>query len=216
VLITDADTPVGDQLVRRYLSEGYGVGATCSAGVRIETPLVSEEEDLLLIDWNRKSPISARNLLLTALNRFHRIDETLLVSAPQLELKLLQETATQTIDRAVDTWIKGTLFLTKAVLDLYGRKRAGCLAFINHTAQEQAAVLPPLESALRGALTAAAEAVFASIDQPNVFVNAFESRSPKIEELADFVFDTMKNKAARSSGKWYRFPARPGLLSALR
>ena len=150
-------------MARRYLSEGYGVAATRSAQARIETPLVSEEEDLLVIEWNRKSPISAKNVLLTALNRFDRIDETLLLLTPELDQKLLQETATETIDRAVDTWIKGSLFLMKAVLVLYGQKQEGALALINHVPRVTTAVPPPLESALRGSFRATAEAVFAGI-----------------------------------------------------
>jgi NADP-dependent 3-hydroxy acid dehydrogenase YdfG len=215
-LITDASTPLGDQLVRRYLSEGYGVAATCSGGDSIDTPLVSEEEDLLVIKWNRNSPISAKNVLLTALNRFDRIDETLLLMAPELEQKLLQETATEAIDRAVDTWIKGSLFLIKSVLVLYGQKQEGFLALINHLPQVAAAVPPPLESALRGSFRATAEAIFAGIGQQNVFVNGFESHSTKIEELADFIFDTLNSKAVRTTGKWHRFPPHSGILAAFK
>jgi len=215
-LITEASTSLGDQLVRRYLSEGYSVAATCSGQARIDTPVVSEEEDLLVIDWNRNSPISAKNVLLTALNRFDTIDETLLLLTPELDQKLLQETAAETIDRAVDAWIKGPLFLIKAVLVLYGRKQEGFLALINHVPQVAAAVPPPLESALRGSFRATAEAIFAGIGEQNVLANGFESHSTKIEELADFIFDTMNRKAVRATGKWHRFPPRSGILSALK
>jgi NAD(P)-dependent dehydrogenase (short-subunit alcohol dehydrogenase family) len=213
-LITDAQTSLADQLIRRYLSEGYSVAATRSHQVRIDTPMISEDEDLLLIEWNRTSPISAKNVLLTSLNRFDRIDETLLLFTPELEQKLLQETSAETMDRAVDTWIKGSLFLMKAVLELYTQKQGGRLALINHLPQEEGTVLPPLESALRGSFTATAGAVFASNSQRNVFINGFESRSQKIEELADFIFDTMKDRGTRVSGKWFRFPTRSRILSA--
>ena len=215
VLITDAQTPLADQLIRRYLSEGFSVAATRSHKVRIHTPLISEDEDLLLIEWNRTSPISAKNVLLAALNRFDRIDETLLLFTPELEQKLLQETSAETVDRAVDTWIKGSLFLMKAVLELYTQKQGGCLALVNHLPQEEGTVLPPLEGALRGGFTAAAGAVFASNSQRNVFINGFESHSQKIEDLADFIFDTIKTRGTRVSGKWFRFPTRSGFLSAL-
>jgi NADP-dependent 3-hydroxy acid dehydrogenase YdfG len=215
-LITDAATPLGDQLVRRYISEGFGVVATCSGGDRIDTPVVSEQEDLLVVDWNRKSPISAKNVLLTGLNRFDRIDQTLLLLTPELEQKLLQETAVETMDWAVDAWIKGSLFMIKTVLVLYGQKKEGLLGLINHTSQTARAVPPPLESALRGSFKATAEAIFAGVGQQNVFVNGFESNSAKIEELADFIFDTMNGRGIRTAGKWHRFPPRSGILSALR
>ena len=40
------------------------------------------------------------------------------IAYSELEQKLLQETSAETMDRAVDTWIKGSLFLMKAVLEL--------------------------------------------------------------------------------------------------
>jgi len=215
VLITDVHTPLGDQLLRRYLGEGYQVAATRSKDAVIQTPVASEEEQLLLIDWNRGSAISAKNVLLTTLNRYDRIEETLILSPPELEQKLLQETAAETIERAVDTWIKGTLFLMQTVLMQYSQQQAGCLALINHTPREEPAVPAPLENALRGSFAAAAGSILAGTALENVFVNGFESRTQKIEELADFVFDTMKSRGTKSSGRWYRFPARPGFLSAL-
>jgi NADP-dependent 3-hydroxy acid dehydrogenase YdfG len=214
-LITDASTPLGDQIVRRYLSEGFSVVATFSGEAKIDTPLVSEEEDLLVLEWNRKSPISAKNVLLAGLNRYDRIDQSLLLLTLGLEQKLLQETAVGTIDRAVDAWIKGSLFMIKTILELYGQKQEGLLGLINHTPQPARAVPPPLESALRGSFRAAAEAIFAGVGQQNIFATGFESNSAKIEELADFIFDTMNGKGIRTAGKWHRFPPRSGILSAL-
>ena len=192
------------------------MAATCSGQARIEVPLVSEEEDLLVVEWNRTSPVSATNVVLSTRNRFDKIDETLLLLAPELEQKLLQETATETIDRAVDAWVKGSLFLMKAVLQLYEQKQEGSLALINHQSQAATAVPPALESALRGSFRATAEAIFAGIGQQNVFINGFESHSTKIEELADFIFDTMKTRTARTTGKWHRFPPRSGILGAFK
>ncbi len=214
VLITDAQTRLGEELARRYLARGYSVAATRPPAAEIETPLVSEDEALLLIDWNRKSPISTKNVLLTTINRYDTIDETLLLMNPETEQKLLQEVTTESIDRAVDTWIKGSLFLAKAILELYSARQQGCLAMINDVHQEAGTVLPPLESALRGGFSALAEVLFLSNPQRNVFINGFESRSDKEAEFADYIFDTMEERGRRVSGKWFRFPARLGFFSS--
>jgi len=108
VLITDAQTPLGESLVRVYLARGYSVAATRSNQQTVESPLVSKSEDLLLVDWSRRSPISTRNVLLSALNRYQRIDETVVVLSPSLERGLLHELSYETVERAVDSWIKGT------------------------------------------------------------------------------------------------------------
>jgi NAD(P)-dependent dehydrogenase (short-subunit alcohol dehydrogenase family) len=213
VLITDAQTPLGVQLVRRYLDGGYRVAAARSDRGRPESHLSAGEDTFLLIDWDRKSFISTKNLLLGALNRFDGLDEALLLLAPELEKKLLPEMAVETIDRAVDAWIKGTLFLLKGVLELFARGQRGRLALVDHVQQEAAGVLPPLDSALRASFCATASALFASNVHSGVFMNGFACRKGKTEQFADFIFQTMKERGGRVSGRWFCFPSRRRLRS---
>ena len=79
VLVSDVQTPLGEELARRYLAEGASVAVTRSNQEARESPLVSESDGFLLTDWNRRSPISTRNVLLSVANRFGRIDEAVLL-----------------------------------------------------------------------------------------------------------------------------------------
>lgn len=217
VLISDVQAPLGEQLVRRYLAEGYSVAATRSSQGARESALVSENEGFLLTDWNRKSLISTKNVLLAVLNRFDRIDETLVLESPAPERSLLQELSYDAIERAVDSWIKGTLFLIKGVLELYG-KGGGLLGLINHVQQEYGTAFPPLEAALRGSFKAAAQALFASNTQKDVYINGFEfycSQEAQAKEFAEFIFTTMKERGGRTSGRWFRYQPKAGFLSPL-
>jgi NAD(P)-dependent dehydrogenase (short-subunit alcohol dehydrogenase family) len=221
-LITDAQTPLGEQLVRRYLAAGHYVAATRSNQERFETPLVSEEDRLLLIDWNRTSPISARNVLLAALNRFDALDEALLLQTPQLPRGPLQELSYETIERAVDAWVKGTLFLAKGILETFAQRRAGSLAFVQQV--EGSAALPPLEAALRGSFRAAARSLAAAVEAGSagrsLQVNSFECHDPDAWDaegsgFASFILETMQSKGRKSSGRCFRFPGRGRRLIGL-
>ena len=219
VLITDAQTPLGESLVSLYLARGYSVAATRSNQQTAETPLVSKSEDLLLVDWSRRSPISTRNVLLSAINRFQRIDETIVILSPSLERGLLHELSYETVERAVDSWIKGNLFLLKSVLELYGKQSSQgpcALALVGLTAQEEGTPFPPLEAALRGSFEATARSLFASYSPQVARVYGFEGFGTQLEGFAEFIADSLSAGSGRASGRWHRFPPRGGLLGSLK
>jgi len=213
VLISDVQTPLGEELARRYLAEGAKVAVTRSNQEARESPLVSESDGLLLTDWNRRSAISTRNVLLSVLNRFGRIDEALLLHCPAVEASLLGEASYESIERTVDTWLKGTLFLAKAILEAFARAGAGRLGLVQHARQEAGIGLPPLEATLRGAFRALAQSLLDTGGAKGVAVHGFESFSTAERDFAGFILQTMTERGA--SGKWLRFQPRGGLLGPL-
>lgn len=222
-LITDAQTPLGEQLVRRYLAAGHRVAATRFNEERLEAPLVSEDDRLLLIDWNRTSPISARNVVLAVLNRFDTLDEALLLQAPQLPPGPLQELPYEIIERAVDAWVKGTLFLAKGILELFAQRRGGSLAIVQQAEHGAAPLTAALGGSLRAAARSLAAAMAAGGATRKVRVNSFECRDPNAWDaltteasgFAEFVLQTMQNRASRSSGRRFRYPGRTRGLGRL-
>ncbi len=216
VLVSDVQTPLGEELARRYLAEGASVAVTRSNLRSRESPLVSESDGFLLTDWNRRSPISTRNVLLTVANRFGRIEEAVLLQDPTVEAKLLPDTSYESIERAADAWLKGPLFLLKGLLEAFARDGGGRLALVEYAPREAVAGRPPLEAALRGAFRALAQSLLETGGAKGVQVHCFESVETLARDFAGFIVETMAARGDKPSGKWLRFQPRGGLLAPLR
>ena len=216
VLVSDVQTPLGEELARRYLAEGASVAVTRSNQQSREAPLVSESDGFLLTDWNRRSPISARNVLLAVANRFGRIDEAVVVQWPFVEARLLPETTYESMERAVDAWLKGPLFLVKGLLEVFARNGGGRLALVDYAPREAVGGRPPLEAALRGAFKALAQSLMESGGPSGVTVHCFESVETLARDFAGFIVETLASRGDKPAGKWLRFQPGRGLLSPLR
>jgi NAD(P)-dependent dehydrogenase (short-subunit alcohol dehydrogenase family) len=207
VLITDCESELGAELVRLYLQRGYAVAAAVGEG---KTCAGNPDGELYSVEWKRRSALSTRNLMLRALTRFDTIDEALLLSCPSLERTLLQEVSGQAIDTAVDDWLKGALFLSREILDLFRKSGRGRLSLVNYA--QTAPLFPPLEAVLRGGFQALATSLFASQSGRGIAIAGFESYTPRHNEFAAFIVSTWETRAAKMSGKWFRYPAGARLL----
>jgi NAD(P)-dependent dehydrogenase (short-subunit alcohol dehydrogenase family) len=223
VLVSDVQTPLGEELARRYLAEGASVAVTRSNRQSRESPMVSESDGFLLTDWNRRSPISARNVLLSVTNRFGRLDEAVVLHDPTVKPALIPDTAYETIERAVDSWLKGTLFLVKGLLEILAQTGAGRLALVEYAprgvsplSRQAVASRPPLEAALRGAFRALVQSLLETGGPKGVTVNAFESVATLARDFAGFIVETLMARGDKPAGKWLRFQPRSGLLAPLR
>ncbi len=213
--ISDIDTPLGNSLVRLYLQDQNRVFATYSSDLdeegeeNLEALKETGGESLLVDKWNRGSPVSAKNMFLQAINQFDSLDEVLLMGNPPLFAPPLHETPFETIDRSVDEWIKGNLFLLKSVLTRYLEKQGGVLALVNLRNSKPAS---PLEEALRRSFSGLANSLITSYGDSGINVIAFESTSEKAEEYAGYIYRNLSDSGSKSAGRWLRH--RKGLFSA--
>ncbi len=238
ILITDADTLLGSELARRCLKRGMEVVATVSAapgqaepagrkpGKKGGAPLPAlpppasrppaGEPAPVLVEWKRRTPLSAINALLQAVGAHDRLDEALVLNAPAGERRLLHETATADLEQAVDHWVKGNLFLLREILKLFRRRGEGLLALVNYSPLESGGILSPLDSAIWGGFQGLAESLFVSCAEEPFRLNGFESHSDQPGEFADFILENLQEKGGRVSGRWFRHQPRSGFLSGLR
>jgi NAD(P)-dependent dehydrogenase (short-subunit alcohol dehydrogenase family) len=206
VLITDAETELGEELVRLYLNNGYAVAAATGEGKSR-----AGAEGLFYVEWKRRSALSTRNLMLRVLTRFDTLDEAILLASPSLDRTLLQEVASRTIDAALDDWLKGALFLSREVLELFRKRGEGRLSLVNYA--QTGPLFPPLEAVLRGGFQSLAASLFASQSGRGVIISGFESYATRIPDFAAFIVSTWENRAEKTSGKWFRFPPGARLFS---
>lgn len=161
----------------------------------------------ILLDWNSSSPISARTLVLSALNKMERVDEAVLVCVPPAYRKTAEELSPAEIDKLIDSNIKGWFFLVRELSTLFRSQERGMLSLI----------VPELNTAAKDdvpdLIGPAAVSVFRSLAQRVLIssMNApygamgFSSSEPGEESaFAAYVFKTVE-EGRRNSGKWYKY-----------
>ena len=214
ILIAPADSSFGTALVGQAVS----TGARVIAAVRPDTTLRSEEDEsgpsedsLLELPWNRRSLLSARNVILQGLNTYGAIDRAIIVHVAEAESHPLHELPPVSIETVVDDKVKSPLFMIKELLQHFLRAQTGSLSFALH----EPAGVP------RTALAASAAAGFSAlvgsllgIYQNEEFqVCGFTSHSDDSDSYASFILHTLQGKSGQSTGKWFRHSG--GALHAL-
>jgi len=205
ILVTEADSRLGAELVRLLVERGHSVAAVMDASGRGEA---AESRNPLLLSWNRRSPVSARSVLLSALNAFETLDEALILEPPSAVSPGLVEAASADIDRALDD-AKGPLFLLREVLSTFARTGRGTLAFV-----AGGAASGPVEAATREAFRGLATAVLGA-PGPGIVANGFQPGPAPADEYAAFIDRTLEEKGRKIGGRWFPVPPRGGFLQGV-
>ncbi|TFG62797.1 MAG: hypothetical protein E4H36_07175 [Spirochaetales bacterium] len=216
VLIASRENFLVYELTRRYLEKNYNVICTISKS-SLPDDFGSVEENfsksLLNLDINWKSPLSVRSLLLKGLTKFGSFQESIIIHSPVGEIRPLHEVPMGSIEEIVDSGIKGFIFLLKELLSHYWKRKEGFLFPVVYTHGSE--VLPPLDSAVAGAFVSAVESMFTFYKSEPIIINAFESKSVRTGDFADFMMKTIQEKAKTTYGRWFRFNDKTNLFSSL-
>ncbi|NOY08635.1 MAG: hypothetical protein GXP33_07315 [Spirochaetes bacterium] len=240
VLITDVDTPLGYEIAGKYIASGIRLITASSSDEKIESFSSMGSERYLQVKWSRRSPISARNVILAGLNHFKRIDDAVILQTPYAglnrgsgketgkisSLAVSAEDSVHTagagrrrfcdiqfadIESVLDAWVKGNLFLIKEL----ARYRTG-------GAEEKTgsgiALVQYSEvnvsdfTPLEALILNGFESFIKTVSNADVRINGFLSANTVITEYADFIFKTLQEKSSRFNGRIFRFQTRQGLF----
>jgi NAD(P)-dependent dehydrogenase (short-subunit alcohol dehydrogenase family) len=206
ILVAPGDTDLGMELTQHALRAGMNV--ICTSSRKIENPgedikPEGKNDSLITPHWNMRSLLSARNVLLSGLNTFGRIDEAILIHTRYKNNQTLHEVAPVSIEKAVDTHIKSHFFILKELLSLFLKQQNGILALAIHSPEEFTA--SPLDASAIAGFNALANSLFTIYQNEKIDINAFESETENTSEYAEFILDTHRKKAGTSKGKWYHF-----------
>jgi hypothetical protein len=199
LLIAPGDTRLGEAVASEAERSGYRV----ALGVARTVEGQSEEQSPLLLEWNRRSLLSARNLVLQTVNALGGIDVSVVIHEPVPDAAPTHELSPAAIERQVDYYQKSGLHLIRELLACYMRQKAGMLSLI-HYAPENVPELP-LSAAASAAFCSTTEALFELYQNEEFIINGFDCTKEGPARFARFYFQTIEGKTGH--GKWHRYGA---------
>jgi hypothetical protein len=211
VLVSDADTPLGRELVRLFATRGHQVAALVADPRAPEFPGTGARAPLV-VPWSRRSPAGARAALLSALNRFGVVEEAVVpgprpaVAAPPHELASLD------VERALDDGLKGPIFLVRELAQEFLRRGRGVLSLVCHAERRDEDSGPPIDLAVQEGWQGFVAGVLDCYDGKTVLVNGYKAAGVGHEEAAAFVDRSLEEKGRKVGGRWFTLQPRGGLL----
>ncbi len=131
-LVTGAGRGMGVDIARAALAAGHAVVAT-GRNTAAVTAAIGEAEDLLVVQLDITSPAQAEAAVTAAADRFGRID-VLVNNAANFYAGFFEEIHPDHFRAQVETNLFGPLTVTRAVLPVMRRQRAGLVVTISSTA----------------------------------------------------------------------------------
>jgi hypothetical protein len=212
VLITEGDSPLGGALTRLFAARGFVVIATRERSGSDAVLPSGSLAGVHSVAWNRRSPVSARTVLLDALNlagahgQSSGLDEAIILEPPPPGSAPLRDVSSADIERTFDD-AKGPIFIARELLAHFTRRGSGVLSFVLGGSGAG-----PLQTGLRESLRGIASALLASPPAPTILMNGFQTSSTDVDEYAQFIDRTMEERARRISGRWFTCQPRGGFF----
>jgi NAD(P)-dependent dehydrogenase (short-subunit alcohol dehydrogenase family) len=211
VLVTEAQTPVGAALVRLLLARGLRVAAAVESSARGGEggwPADYRMKPFLSLPWNRRSPVSAHNLLAGVRSAFGSLEEALILEPPSTAADAPQW-ASADIEKAFDD-LKGSTFLARELLAHFMAAGSGILSLASSSPRSADQAGAALEQAAREGFHGLASSLLAPRSQPRLLVNGYQAFGAEPEEFAAFIDRTLEEKGRKMGGRWFTLQPRGG------
>lgn len=241
LLIAPANGVLGRLLVEKCVGEGYSVTAGVRGDPATQKPAILSESrpesgtngnaghasaDPSLVRWEPRSFISARNLVLSAANRFDRLDRIILIHEPsgmtdtneksedtlhesdsetrsQSTFTAMHEISPAAIERFIDANVTGMLLLMREAVGTLVRQKGGGLFVANWDPQDQPD--SALAACSRGAISAWTETVVREYQDETIDVAHFDSQRDDADSFASYI---LSHLSTATDGKRYRHCSR--------
>jgi len=161
----------------------------------------------------RITPLSARTLVLKALNTFDSFSHALIVLSPFDASEPPHEVPSASIEENIDTQLKGCLYIVKEVLVYFMRQGRGSLSFVSLT--DPGLENNVIDSMIHGGFISLADSIFSFYRNESVDMFGFESDSTKYEEFSEYIWKILENPGKQNFRRWNRFADRSGLFQSI-
>jgi hypothetical protein len=218
ILLAGTEGAFLSELTEEELAAGNRVAVTTGPGAAgAESPEASAppaKQSLSYIEWNPRSPLSARTVITEALNALDVIDETLIVFSADAGKKEFHELSFADIEKTVDEGVKSFFFLVKEAFMALRRQRKGILTFAHHDGGVE--VLPPLQAAASAAFRSFASSLFAQYQNEPFSLYGYYASSAETRAFARFLSGLADTRTQKTARRWVRFSGKPGFFSFAR
>lgn len=211
VLICEADTPLGRELVRLFAAHGHQVAALVGDARSAEFPGTAGRAPLV-VPWSRRSPAGSRAAVLSVLNRFGVLEEAVVPGALPSPAALPHELASLDVERALDHGLKAPIFLVRELLGVFLRRGQGVLSLVCYSERRDDDAGPALDLAVQEGWQGFAAGALEAYAEKSVFINGFKIAGTGHEEAAAFIDRSLEDKARKVTGRWFTLQPRGGLL----
>jgi hypothetical protein len=202
LVITDTHTPLGLELLARFLEQGNEVIAVQSgkeSGFKLPR---LPAKPLAVIYWKKASSLSSRNLIITCKSICSSLDGAVLLNMPADQSRTFEELTPTVIEEVIDRWLKGPLFLVKDFLDYFTRLNRGMLAVITCSPQADQNT-----SLLGGGLYPYFEHVLTALlklyKDREINLHGFFVKHVKEEITANYIIKNITEKCYKSNGRLF-------------
>jgi hypothetical protein len=169
------------------------------------------EENLQYVEWNRRSPISARFVLLQAFNQQIAIDHAIVVYNPRLDRSVFHEENAAVIEERVDFDVKGFLFMVKELLMHFQKQNSGTITFVVQNTGPD--VLSPFDSLGMHGFQGMVESLFTYYSQETFSIRGVQTRLAQNRQIAEFLLNLISEDSVKTRNKWSRYTGKSGLFN---
>ena len=210
ILITGLDSELKTKLASLFLDNDFRVAVTVSTQNKKNKPGANGPFE---IPWNNRSPLSAKDLILECQNKMDGFDNALTIFTSRQSNKPIHEISSAEIESAIDSSLKGNIFILKEIILYFQKIGTGNIALIHDI--EHGEILAPLYAVEAGGLSTLARSLFASYQNEQLSINSYRSNSEELTDYAEYIFKNITESVKQVHGKNFKFQSkgRPFFLS---
>ncbi len=210
VLIIGSETLLGRKLIEISLNKGYRVIAPVMTTQ--EKLKESTKKNLRIIPWNRGSLISAKTVLREALRSYGKIDTVIFIHPEAKAGASLAEMPIETVEETLNTFLHGSIYLMKELIDYFQEKEEGSLIFAETEKESESS--SPVSNLIKGGFHSFSDSILLS-QLPGVYKCGFTTMVSEMEEFGEYILKMCEEKDSRANGEWLKFSEKKGMFQTL-
>ena len=206
LLVASNSDDFGDLLAQQATAAGFTVVVAGGGEPSSDPPAGGVRR----LSWNRRSPLSARALLVQAWNLVSPITDIVYAHSGRGSTTPFHEIGAAQFEETVDTDTRGRLFFLKEALASLQRAGGGSLTLLLDG--EIGAEALPLDAETTGAFVALGRSLFTWYQNEPVVLRGFQSAGISAQEFARFAIEQIAVNNPKQKNRWFKYSGKSGLF----